>query len=36
MKTDIDLAQEAVKLPINEVAESYGIVEDVLELYGKY
>ena len=36
MKTDIEIAQEAVKLPIEEVAESYGIVEDDLELYGKY
>ena len=36
MKTDIEIAQEAVKLPIKEVAESYGIVEDDLELYGKY
>ena len=36
MKTDIEIAQEAVKLPIKEVAESYGIVEDNLELYGKY
>ncbi len=36
MKTDIEIAQEAVKLPIKEVAECYGIVEDDLELYGKY
>ena len=36
MKTDIEIAQEAVKLPIKEVAASYGIVEDDLELYGKY
>ena len=36
MKTDIEIAQEAVKLPIKEVAESYGIVVDDLELYGKY
>ncbi len=36
MKTDIEIAQEAVKLPIKEVAESYGIIEDDLELYGKY
>ena len=34
MKTDIEIAQEAVKLPIKEVAECYGIVEDDLELYG--
>ena len=36
MKTDIEIAQEAVMLPIKEVAESYGICEDDLELYGKY
>lgn len=36
MKTDIEIAQEAVKLPIKEVAEQYGITEDDLELYGKY
>ena len=36
MKTDIQIAQEATMLPIKEVAASYGIVEDDLELYGKY
>ena len=36
MKTDIQIAQEAVMLPIKEVAESIGICEDDLELYGKY
>lgn len=36
MKTDIQIAQEAKMLPIKEVAASYGIVEDDLELYGKY
>ena len=36
MKSDIEIAQEAVKLPIKEVAASYGIMEDDLELYGKY
>ncbi len=36
MKTDIEIAQEAVMLPIKEVAASYGISEDDLELYGKY
>ena len=36
MKTDIEIAQEAVKLPIKEVAAAYGITEDDLELYGKY
>ena len=32
MKTDIQIAQEAAMLPIKEVAASYGIVEDDLEL----
>ena len=36
MKTDIEIAQEAVMLPIKEVAAKYGISEDDLELYGKY
>ena len=36
MKTDIEIAQESVMMPIKEVAESYGISEDDLELYGKY
>ncbi|WAJ25873.1 formate--tetrahydrofolate ligase [Lacrimispora xylanolytica] len=36
MKTDIEIAQEAVMLPIKEVAASYGILEDDIELYGKY
>ena len=36
MKTDIQIAQEAVMLPIKEVAASIGIMEDDLELYGKY
>lgn len=36
MKTDIEIAQEAVMLPIKEVAEKAGIKEDELELYGKY
>ena len=36
MKTDIQIAQEAVMLPIKEVAASIGIKEDDLELYGKY
>lgn len=36
MKTDIQIAQEAVMLPIKEVASAYGISEDDLELYGKY
>ncbi|MBT9779291.1 formate--tetrahydrofolate ligase [Clostridium sp. MCC353] len=36
MKTDIQIAQEAVMLPIKDVAAAYGISEDDLELYGKY
>lgn len=36
MKTDIEIAQEAKMLPIKDVAASYGIGEDELELYGKY
>ncbi len=36
MKTDIEIAQEAEKLPIVDVAEKYGIGPDDLELYGKY
>ena len=36
MKTDIEIAQEAVMLPIKEVAAKLGITEDDLELYGKY
>ena len=36
MKSDIEIAQEAVMLPIKEVAASYGIGEEDLELYGKY
>ena len=36
MKTDIQIAQEAQMKPIKEVAETIGIQEDDLELYGKY
>lgn len=36
MKTDIQIAQEAVMEPIVKVAEKIGITEDELELYGKY
>ncbi|MBQ8085842.1 MAG: formate--tetrahydrofolate ligase, partial [Lachnospiraceae bacterium] len=36
MKTDIEIAQEAVMLPITEVAKSLDIEADDLELYGKY
>lgn len=36
MKTDIQIAQEAVLEPIVKVASALGISEDELELYGKY
>ena len=36
MKTDIQIAQEAVMAPIKKVAASIGIQEEHLELYGKY
>ncbi|MBQ7775919.1 MAG: formate--tetrahydrofolate ligase [Lachnospiraceae bacterium] len=36
MKTDIQIAQEAIMEPIVNVAKSVGISEDELELYGKY
>ncbi len=36
MKTDIQIAQEAVLQPITEVAKRLNISEDELELYGKY
>ncbi|MBD5549698.1 MAG: formate--tetrahydrofolate ligase [Lachnospiraceae bacterium] len=36
MKTDIEIAQEAVLQPITEVAEKSGIPAKELELYGKY
>lgn len=36
MKTDIQIAQEAVLKPITEVAAQLDIQEDELELYGRY
>lgn len=36
MKTDIEIAQEAVLEPIGRIAESLGMTEDDLEFYGKY
>ncbi len=36
MKSDIEIAQEAMMAPISDVARSYGISEEDLELYGKY
>lgn len=35
-KSDIEIAQEAVKQPIVDVAKSIGLEGDDLELYGKY
>lgn len=36
MKTDIQIAQEAIMQPITKVAESIGIEADDIEQYGKY
>ncbi len=36
MKTDIQIAQEAVLKPITEIAAEFDITMDDLELYGKY
>jgi formate--tetrahydrofolate ligase len=36
MKSDLQIAQEAKLKPITEIAESIGIGEDELDLYGKY
>ena len=36
MKTDIEIAQEANMLPIQEVTKKLDITMDDLELYGKY
>ena len=36
MKTDIEIAKEAIMKPIGEVAEKLGITSDEFELYGKY
>ena len=36
MKSDIEIAQEAVMKPIGEVAAALDISEDELEMYGKY
>ena len=36
MKTDIEIAREAEKLPIKDVAIKLGLTEDDIELYGKY
>ena len=36
MKSDLEIAQERDLVKIAEVAEKYGILEEELELYGKY
>ena len=36
VKSDIEIAREAELWPIKKVAESIGITEDDLELYGKH
>lgn len=36
VKSDIEIAQESTMKPITEIAESIGLKEDDLELYGKY
>ena len=36
MKSDIDIAQEAKMEPIIKIAESIGLNEDEIDLYGKY
>ena len=36
MKSDLQIAQEAQLKPITEIAESIGIKEEELDLYGKY
>ncbi|MDU2066711.1 MAG: formate--tetrahydrofolate ligase, partial [Sporomusaceae bacterium] len=36
MKSDVEIAQEAVKEPITVVAKQLGIGEEEIELYGKY
>ncbi|NCC67707.1 MAG: formate--tetrahydrofolate ligase [Clostridia bacterium] len=35
-KSDIEIAQENQMLPVTEIAKKCGIIEDSLELYGKY
>ncbi|ACL18217.1 formate--tetrahydrofolate ligase [Desulfitobacterium hafniense] len=36
MKTDIEIAQEATMKPITEIAQGLDLLEDEIELYGKY
>ena len=35
-KSDIEIAQENVMLPIKDIAEKVGLSEDNIEYYGKY
>ena len=36
MKSDLEIAQEATLQPIMSIAEDMGLLEDEVELYGKY
>ena len=36
MKSDIQIAQEAVMKPIREIASSIGLDDEQIEFYGKY
>ncbi len=36
MKSDLEIAQEATLNPISSIAEDLGLLEDEVELYGKY
>ena len=36
MKSDLEIAQEAVLQPISAIADGLGLTEDEVELYGKY
>ncbi len=36
MKTDIEIAQEAKMLPINQIAQKLGITEEEIEPYGRF
>ncbi len=36
MKSDLDIAQEATMKPVMEIAAGLGLLEDEIELYGKY
>ena len=36
VKSDIEIAQASAMKPIKEIAEKLGLIEDDLELFGKY